>query len=447
MKNISNFSNTLLILFSALILLPIEIHGQWLRTKGAERQIIQTFAVKGSTLFAGGLNGPYPDTMYVGGAFRSTDNGASWVQINNGFFSGSIFNISVFSLAVKDSLFFAGTQNGIFVSTNNGDSWKQTSFDPLNGEVRSLLVIGSDLYAGTDAGQIRSMRDTAGGVFCSSDNGKTWIPMNSGLRNNNGSAARLTSLITMGTDLFAGTWDGGVFHSSDHGLNWEHNDTSNAGGDVTSLAVIDSNLFAGNWQGGVFRSADKGTTWTRCDSGLIDTVNHYNFSVRSFGVSRSNLFVGTEFHGVYLSTDLGGSWNAVNDGLTMEYGAVQSIFVSEPYAFIGSEMAIWRRSISEMTTSVENLPVTLPKEFVLEQNYPNPFNPTTHLRFAIAKFGFVQLKVFDVLGREVATLINEQKSPGTYEVNFNGSNLASGIYFYTIRAGDYKAVRKMSLLK
>ena len=99
----------------------------------------------------------------------------------------------------------------------------------------------------------------------------------------------------------------------------------------------------------------------------------------------------------------------------------------------------------------------VPKEFSLSQNYPNPFNPTTNIGFRIAKFGFVSLKVFDVLGREVATLVNEEKQPGVYEVEFsaeggsayggNASDLASGIYFYSIKAGDFSSTRKLILLK
>ncbi len=88
-----------------------------------------------------------------------------------------------------------------------------------------------------------------------------------------------------------------------------------------------------------------------------------------------------------------------------------------------------------------------PNDYSLEQNYPNPFNPTTHLRYTIADFGFVSLKVFDVLGREVATLVNERQSPGTYEVPFDGSKLGSGIYFYTLRSGNFSATQKMIVLK
>jgi hypothetical protein len=87
------------------------------------------------------------------------------------------------------------------------------------------------------------------------------------------------------------------------------------------------------------------------------------------------------------------------------------------------------------------------KDYALEQNYPNPFNPSTKIKFQLPKDGFVTLKVYDILGKEIATLINEEKSQGKYEVNFNASSLSSGVYIYKIQAGDFVSSRKMILLK
>jgi len=89
----------------------------------------------------------------------------------------------------------------------------------------------------------------------------------------------------------------------------------------------------------------------------------------------------------------------------------------------------------------------LPDKFYLAQNYPNPFNPVTHLGFGISNLGFVSLRVFDALGKEVAVLVNENLSPGIYEAVFDGSNYPSGIYYYKLEAGSFSVVRKMILLK
>jgi hypothetical protein len=88
-----------------------------------------------------------------------------------------------------------------------------------------------------------------------------------------------------------------------------------------------------------------------------------------------------------------------------------------------------------------------PENFYLAQNYPNPFNPATHFGFRIANFGLVTLKVFDVLGNEVSTLVNEEKPAGEYEVEFNARNLSSGVYFYQLKAGSFVQTKKMILLR
>ncbi len=90
---------------------------------------------------------------------------------------------------------------------------------------------------------------------------------------------------------------------------------------------------------------------------------------------------------------------------------------------------------------------SIPKNYYLSQNYPNPFNPTTTINYLIPKSSFVTLKIFDALGREIVTLVNEEKSVGIYQVQFNASKLSSGIYFYRIQAGDFVETKKLVLLK
>jgi hypothetical protein len=97
--------------------------------------------------------------------------------------------------------------------------------------------------------------------------------------------------------------------------------------------------------------------------------------------------------------------------------------------------------------SVEVNNPKIPAEFNLEQNYPNPFNPKTVIGYRLPVTGNVTLKVYDVLGSEVATLVNEYKPAGRYEVNFNAESLSSGIYFYKLRAGSYNETKKMVLIR
>jgi hypothetical protein len=99
------------------------------------------------------------------------------------------------------------------------------------------------------------------------------------------------------------------------------------------------------------------------------------------------------------------------------------------------------------TTDIAQSTTAEPSKFSLSQNYPNPFNPTTRLQFSVTQYEWVVLKVYDVLGREVATLVNEQKVPGSYNVEWNADHFASGVYFYQMKVGSFSDVKKMLLIK
>jgi hypothetical protein len=111
---------------------------------------------------------------------------------------------------------------------------------------------------------------------------------------------------------------------------------------------------------------------------------------------------------------------------------------------------VW--NFSTTVTGIDNI-VELPKEFALNQNFPNPFNPTTIIGYTIPQMGEifseqnVKLTIYDVLGKEVKTLVNEFKSAGKYEITFDASNLTSGVYYYQLKVGEFIETRKMSLLK
>ncbi len=114
---------------------------------------------------------------------------------------------------------------------------------------------------------------------------------------------------------------------------------------------------------------------------------------------------------------------------------------------VGGDAYVLTFRTVQITAGVAQNPNDVPTKFGLEQNYPNPFNPSTQIRFGIPVSGFVSLRIFDVLGREVSTLVNERKSPGTYEVQFDGSNLPSGVYFYRLQAGSSVETKKLTLLR
>jgi len=113
----------------------------------------------------------------------------------------------------------------------------------------------------------------------------------------------------------------------------------------------------------------------------------------------------------------------------------------DPIAIFGLETKLTDQIVS---VAIEE---TIPDGFVLKQNYPNPFNPSTKIKYSVPQTSQVQIKVFDVLGNEIETLISEEKPTGSYEVQFNASELSSGIYFYKLQAGNFIETKKMLLLK
>jgi hypothetical protein len=118
--------------------------------------------------------------------------------------------------------------------------------------------------------------------------------------------------------------------------------------------------------------------------------------------------------------------------------------------------SVWRRSIAEVI-GINPISTIVPDRFNLYQNYPNPFNPVTKIRFEIpatlsfphAPSGnpYISLKIYDILGKEIQTLVNEQLQPGTYEIKFDGGNLTSGIYFYQLKSEYFTETKKLVLLK
>ncbi len=120
------------------------------------------------------------------------------------------------------------------------------------------------------------------------------------------------------------------------------------------------------------------------------------------------------------------------------------------FTFIDGNVYSFSKSVpisGEGSPSAVEYEEILPKEFSLSQNYPNPFNPNTSIQYVIGSRQFVTLKVYDVLGNEVARLVNEDRSAGSYKINFDASNLSSGIYFYQLKTGKFIETKKMIYLR
>jgi hypothetical protein len=192
-------------------------------------------------------------------------------------------------------------------------------------------------------------------------------------------------------------------------------------------------------------------------------LNSYS-AEQSYLISGNNLksnIVVTPQSGFQVSKTSGSGFTSSSISLIASGGTVnQTVFVRfYPTAFQNYNMNIIHTSTEAITknlivigkcinTAIENDDYsTNPKYFILMSNYPNPFNSSTTIEYSIPQIQFVTLKVYDQLGREVATLVNEEKTPGKYEVTFNGGNLPSGVYLYRMQAGNYSETKKLILLK
>ncbi len=189
-------------------------------------------------------------------------------------------------------------------------------------------------------------------------------------------------------------------------------------------------------------TSDGGTSWLSQSSGTSLSL----FSV-SFIDANTAMVVGDS--GIILrTTDGGTAWISQSGGTALSLFGVN--FFDQQNGYSVGEDGIILRTTNGGVTFIET--GEIPEYFFLSQNYPNPFNPTTTIRYQLTEREFVSLKVYDILRREVAELVNEEKPAGSYEVEFNSHsgnvrNLTSGIYFYQIKAGDYSETKKMILLK
>ena len=406
----------LVVIFFTIILANNNLHAQWVQTSLPGNPTVFALTVNGVNILAGTNTG----------AYVSSDDGNSWSSLG-------LTDYLVFCFAASGTNLFAGTKHGIFLSTNDGASWTDVNSALTDTAVGTLAISGANIFAGT-----------ADGAFLSTNNGTSWAVIDSGLTDDFGVRIAINTIAIIGTNIFAGTPGEGVFLSTNNGTSWNAVNSGLAGREVFSLSVIDQNLFAATI-GGVFRTTDYGTNWTSVNADL--PIDYFISST----VSGGNLFTGTLQNGVYFSSNNGDNWTAINSGLP--FNIVESLAVKDTNLFAGLLVnGAWRISLTDIVTSVKNSSADIPESFTLNQNYPNPFNPSTKISFQIPQNGYTTLKVYDVLGNEVATLVNEEKPAGNYEVEFDshsdrGQNLSSGIYFYKLTAGSLAKTKKMMLMK
>ncbi len=409
--------------FTIVLILSQTISAQWENPYlGLTGRAILCFTNSNSTMLSG----------TDGGLVRSTDNGTSWTNIGGGLpYSNvrALLNVESYPFDL-----LAGMVSGrISQSTNSGDNFIGFPLDsvqlPFLTNINSILerTNSSQFWVGTDRGAYLLPQYYP---FSS------WIEINTGLPS---SETKVRAIFENEGEVFAGT-NSGVYQLS--GFNWDEKNTGLTNINVTSLATAPGYLIAGTSQGsigGVYLSSDNGNNWT------LSLNDSWVTSIVTIG---TNIFVGTFGNGIWRSTNNGGSWSQINDGLGSGAYYVLSVGYDNQYLFAGTNgSSIWRRPLSQVVTGAEDETNQQRMEFSLEQNYPNPFNPSTTISWQSPVSSYQTLKVYDVLGNEVATLVNEEKPAGSYEVTFDASGLSSGIYFYKMQSGSFVETKKMLLLK
>ena len=418
-------------------LLPMQFcFAQWVQTDTSLHRAF-CLATRADYLYAG--------AGYDGHLFISTDNGNNWNSIEPGFISDYIYDIT---FSGENIIAAGGVPMGryghIYLSTDNGTSWSEVE----NRDIGFYSLISKDNYVFAAGYE----------VWYSSDSGITWDAANFG------SGLWIGDFAVSDSKIYAGSPSDGVFRTTDNGMSWIAVNNGFESLNISALAVLETYVFAVTGEG-VFRTSDDGASWLAVNSGIAeDDIGYSN----DFAVVGTNIFASIDFNDgnnnhysrVYLSTNFGEMWSDVSTGLPEEI-VIYSLAANVTYLFAGNALypspwaGVWRRPLSEIITDVDGNINYFPQDYNLSQNYPNPFNPTTKIKYSIPQTLQVQIKVFDVLGNELETLMNEEKPAGAYEIIWNGKDLPSGVYFYQLRVVDpstssrhsFVQTKKMLLIK
>lgn len=401
-------------------------------TKYPENVQIITLGASGNNLFL------YTYANYWNGSINvnyfSSDNGKNWNENAYSEIRGPF-------LSIKDNFYSLG--NGISISSDNGMSWTEIDSGLPQFGINDLILNDSIMYAAFGS---YILNDDVGGIYKATKTDIVWDLI--GLQDNPvHSLAQIDStILAVSKGVFVYKF---LFKSSDGGKIWLNIDSLLPSGIITTSTETLKKLFFVGTNHGVYSSSNLGISWHESNNGLpADDFGTYLpvsfiYSDKAIPVLKDYIFIGIN-NRLFISYDEGTSWQEII--LTEDISELKSIAANENYIFINSINDILYLPVS-LVTSIVSEQKNVQINFHLEQNYPNPFNPVTTIRYGIPQTSFVSLKIYDLLGREVATLVDEYNPAGNYEVKFYASRLSSGVYFYKIQAGDYVNVRKMILIR
>jgi photosystem II stability/assembly factor-like uncharacterized protein len=421
--------------------------------------------------------------MYAGingtGVYKTTNGGTNWTLTTSGLNNVTVFNMAI--AASNPNVIYLGTSQtgggaGMYISTDAGATWTQINA----GIVETSLGVGALAVDPTNPAIaymaiFDGLVDSPVGLYKTTNSGTLWVPSNAGV----GTIKNFLSIninplnhnvVYAGTSFSVATSTGPsqIYRSNNAGTTWfsVSNGLPPASTDINpvrdmSISTLDTarvlaGLFQNALTGGAFLTTNGGTSWTRMSTGIPNVLAVNIRSVLIQPGSSTTFFAGLDVPagqtgGVYTSTDAGNSWTAFNGG------TMQSTYVVRALNWRTTDLTLFAGVAGTSGFGVHeytfppNIVIDpgpgVPKNFSLNQNYPNPFNPSTIIEYAVPKTAFVTVKVYDLMGKEVKTLVSETKQTGYYSLTFNASNLTSGVYFYKIIAGDFTASKKMMLVK
>lgn len=400
-----------------------------------------------------GLDFNNPQKLYGGtqdnGTNRTPDGSVdNWENIygGDGFYVIVDYNDS--------NIIYAESQNGgLGKSTDGGYSWDYAlsginDSEPKNWSTPVVMDPNSSniLYYGT-----HSLYRTTNGAASWTKISPQLTDWVSGRRL--GTITTIAVAPTNSNVIYVGTDDSHVWVSSDNGINWVDVSAVLPERWVTRVVVdpSDENIVYATFNGlrwrepqpHVFRSTNMGADWVDISGNLPDAP------VNAFAVDNNypnRIYLGNDV-GMYISFDTGQTWEVLGEGLpVLPIGDIK-IHPTENFLVAGTYgRSMYKIDLNLVTDAANDLPQIVNK-FSLSQNYPNPFNPTTKISWQSPVGSHQIIKVYDITGKEIMTLVDEYKSAGKYEINFDASSLSSGVYLYKLTAGKYSDTKKMVVLK
>jgi photosystem II stability/assembly factor-like uncharacterized protein len=399
----------------------------------------------------------------LGGVFTSTNGGSSWDT--TGLWGRDVVDLT-FHPTNLNILYAAcytsdGSTPGVYKTTDGGHTWFWSSNGiPLLPSVTGVQSIavhpkGPDtLLAGTGG-------PMGGGLYKSTDNGENWAELL-------GFRIKLITFDMKNPRIIYVMIEGeGLTKSIDSGQSWFPILSGSAVQIIMSFTIdcLSSNfLYVGTYGRGLFKSIDAGTTWAAINKGLPDSLD--NLKVQSMVIDSSNpniIYAGTGREGIFKSENAGLTWSKLHPEIPDQHVNTLALdYDRDKTLYAGTDNGIWRL---DMTTDVDydhDKDIESPRKYMLYQNYPNPFNSTTCIRFNIPSREMSgdsrlcvlcpTLKIYNILGQKVRTLVDAFREPGYYAVTWDGRDekgqiAPTGIYFYRLSGNGFTSIRKMVLLR